>query len=407
MNSHQRSGNSSPAIDQHSFGSPHVAVYSPNFQVGDLDNYGGVIDPQIDSQSFDSPPFLAFLDGNKSRTTNETHLGYAQQAAPRTFLPLPSEEPRQLNHAVFPSSPTSYTVFPAIDQQRYSIAGPDSSSPMNQTSFSPYHNRYGPLQQVSTSAIRNYNSPILPTHYRALGPPQRQSPAVNINSTPQYQPIAYPLHPDVSTNLYYTSAPYPARAQTPPTGLQLQATTYSPLEPDSGDNRAKKRQRGDDKMSPGPESSGTHGLSARKFASRVTKVTTKATKATMKATTKATTKAKESRTKRSLDHHSYAPFSGHFHTWADAQHELFGVKWTPPVTPEIPLDDAQKIPFVRQVYNAMTDFSEFYDKQGAKGDNRMLRQKAYDSRYIEARAWEVVVCLPNPIFLFSLCINVC
>jgi hypothetical protein len=387
MTAHQQSQNPpSTTSDQHSFTrsgrpqSPHVGESKLNYQSGHL----------VDQDSLlDDPHFLNFLHGSTASTCNATANNIQSKRVPysehsttgKHTHPQTQGLTRHSNYQMPPDPSSLLFAFPSMERQQYASSKSASQLPFASRQLMVFRNQNEPTPQGSTISARTCDTPNTPSHHHMLhGSLQDQSSTCGYQS---YCTDAYSFRPQ-SKSPYYTSSPYAAPAVShfqDPLSQNIRTDTFSVPETKPGDSRLLTKRR---RLEESPEAESDTYASAY-------------TRPRHKSTTRAprlSTGVKEPRSKRSLPSHSYDLYLGHFNSWNEAREELFGVKWTPPATADIPMTDQQKIPFVMQVYNAMTDFSEFYDKQGAKGDNRMLRQKAYDSRYIEARSWEVVVSTP-------------
>ncbi|KAF2402780.1 hypothetical protein EJ06DRAFT_554359 [Trichodelitschia bisporula] len=86
----------------------------------------------------------------------------------------------------------------------------------------------------------------------------------------------------------------------------------------------------------------------------------------------------------------YHPYSRRVKGMEQANEILYKSRWAPPDR-RAPLTDDEKTPFAVAIYDAIVDFSNFFDKPGKTNKNRLLAFK-YDQQYIEARCWEAVEC---------------
>jgi hypothetical protein len=370
MNGHQQTRNSTSTFNQHSFSqslptrsdltesvrteTPHVTISKSEYEGSDLADQEAALN---------DPDFFTFLHGTVATTRSATRSNMYSQRVPHTQQ----------------TAKGMHTYTQHLGNQHQSTSGNSVQQfPFAVKHFMPFSNQNEALLPESMTSTGTYDTMSGSTQdcmsQLAL---QDQNPTSKYRS---YLSDEYSILPDL-TSSYFTSPPYPAPATNRRRGSlspSLRTATLSITDAEPVNSRPPTKRRREE-ASPDSDS-GTYGTANTRLGD---KSTTRAAKYS--------TKIKQPRSKRALLSHSYDPYLGHFNSWVEAKEELFGVKWTPPTTADIPMTDMQKIPFVMQVYNAMTDFSEFYDKQGAKGDNRMLRQKAYDSRYIEARSWEVVV----------------
>jgi hypothetical protein len=384
MGGHLQPQNSPPTFDLHRSGSQNLSTNIA--QASDItppsEHVGLAGDDEIFSPSSE---FLSFLDGNHSVAHNLRANSDSTQAVPYTQQHVQQRifagrtqlrRNPQSNYLLSPELPTPVPAFPFADSNDHSTVYPAN---IGSQQFALLQNQRVLLPEIVPTAARTYKI----SNTSAQHPPPRDVSQGQLSfGYPSSQPhchcstpYALPGYP--GTGSYYAAGSHiaPISHYSNPGSPELREDIFSVLEIESDDSRPPKRRRGNK-------------------SSREAETRSAYTRVTLKPTTRAgkqPAKIHQARMKRSLSSHTYEPFRGYFNSWEAARDELFGVKWTPPYTSEIPRNNQEKIPFVTLVYNAMTDFSEFYDKQGAKGDNRMLRQKAYDSKYIEARAWEVVV----------------
>jgi hypothetical protein len=358
-----------------------MSSHQQNPYVADNRSESEAVDLADREDPLGDPHFLNFLHGNVATTHSAAGNNVYSQRVPHTQHPAGTHTHNQGNirqsipqMSLDPSS--LFPVFPPMDQQRYLSGNSAQQHPFSLKQFQAFESQNEAVPRASSTFVTTSSTTAAPNR-TSHGSLQDQRPTANYHSAQSCRHFdRFPIFPD-PINSYYATLPYPTllRGSTLP-NVQADTLSVPDDEPDSS-RRPTKRPR----VEASPEAESNIYGTACTHLGHVPN-----TRAAKKPA-----KAKEPRSKRSLSSHSYDPYLGHFNSWIEARDELFGVKWTPPATADIPMTDQQKIPFVMQVYNAMTDFSEFYDKQGAKGDNRMLRQKAYDSRYIEARSWEVVV----------------
>jgi hypothetical protein len=88
----------------------------------------------------------------------------------------------------------------------------------------------------------------------------------------------------------------------------------------------------------------------------------------------------------------YRGYSGFFMSVSEAKERLYRPRWEAMQDDDtVPLNDDEMMPFVANIYDAITDLSGFIDKIESRNKVNKMVAQLYEPIEIEARCWQAVV----------------